>query len=232
MEPRKRILVVEDEVNFRELLRYLLDSAGYALQTAADGLEGLRVFYSWQPDLVLLDIVMPAMDGREMLGRIREMADTPVIMLTALGSEDQKVRALRAGADDYLVKPFGNDELLARVEAVLRRAGRIVGANDTYTDHAIWVDFEHHRVFVRGTSVELSPTEFRLLTALVRNADVVLSAEKLAGLVWRERPAGPGNVRVYVNYLRKKLERNPGRPQLIETVRGFGYRYQPPLSTS
>ena len=225
---KAKILVIDDEENVRELLRYLLDSAGYSLQTASDGDEGLKVFFSWRPDLVLLDVLMPKMDGWSLLGRIRELSDTPVLMLTALGQEHQKVRGLRGGADDYIAKPFGRDELLARVEAILRRTESAPQTEDAYKDEVLHVDFERHRVFARSSQVELSPIEFRLLVALVRSAGVVLSPERLLDLCWGERSGGPGNVRVYINYLRRKLEEDPSSPVLIETVREFGYRYRPP----
>ncbi len=223
-----KILVIDDEEDVRELLRDVVSAAGYAVRTAADDQEGLRVFYAWQPDLVLLDILMPKMDGWTMLERAREMTDVPVIMLTALGQEPSKVRALRHGADDYVAKPIGNQELLARIEAVLRRTKRTGDIDPAYRDRVLFVDFEHHRVAVRGQPIELSPTEFRLLTAMIKNVDIVMSSDRLLTLVWGDKLGGPGSVRVYVNYLRAKLEVDPGDPQLIETVRGFGYRYRRP----
>ena len=171
---------------------------------------------------------MPKMDGWTMLERAREMTDVPVIVLTALGQEPSKVRALRQGADDYLAKSIGNEELLARFEAVLRRTRRTGDFGPVYRFPVLFVDFEHHRVLVRGQPVELSPTEFRLLTAMIMNVDIVMSSDRLLHLVWRDRPDGPGNVRVYINYLRAKLEVEPETRSFIETVRGFGYRYRRP----
>ena len=228
-ETRKaKILVVEDEENVRDLLCYLLDGAGYLTRRSPDGRQGLRTFFSWRPDLVLLDVLMPEMDGWTLLRRVREMSEVPVIMLTALEREDDKVGALRSGADDYLVKPIGRNELLARVNAVLRRTGRISGQDHVYSDAALQLDFEQHRVFVRGLEVHLSPLEFRLLAALVRNAGAVLTPGRLVETCWGEKPAGPANVRVYINFLRKKLEEDSTKPKLIETVREFGYRYRAP----
>ena len=149
-------------------------------------------------------------------------------MLTILGKEDQKVRGLDSGADDYLAKPFGADELMARVRAVLRRARAPSEPQDSYGDPAIRVDFQRHQVYVRGEETELTPLEFRLLAALVLNAGQVLSVERILDTCWGERPGGPMNVRLYVNYLRRKIETDPASPKLIETVREFGYRYRPP----
>ena len=223
-----KILVIDDEKNVRELLSYILESAGYSLRSASDGYEGLTAFFSWRPDLILLDVLMPKMDGWTLLARIRELSNTPVIMLTALGQEHQKVRGLKSGADDYIAKPFGRDELLARVEAVLRRTDGAQQIEDVYKDEVLQVDFQRHLVFVRGRQIELSPIEFRLLGALIRSASVVLSPDRLLDLCWGERSGGPGNVRVDINYLRRKLEESPSSPVLIETVREFGYRYKPP----
>ena len=225
---KAKILVIDDEEIIREVLSRLLESAGYTVRTAADGPEGLRGCFSWQPHLVMLDVLMPGMDGWELLGRIREMSDTPVIMLTALGEEHERVHGLRSGADDYVAKPFGDEELLARVEAVLRRTRERTVVQEVYRDRTLHVDFERHKVFAVGRQVTLTPLEFRLLTGLVRNASVVLDMGRLIDLCWGEKPAGPANLRFQVNSLRKKLERDPTRPQLIETVRGFGHRYRPP----
>ena len=157
------------------------------------------------------------------------MSDKPVIMLTALGAEDEIVRGLEIGADDYLAKPFGEAELLARVRAVLRRTSSpTTGLNEPYIDPEIRVDFQQHQVYVRGQETRLTALEFRLLSALVQNAGEVLSVDRILDECWGERPAGPINVRLFVNYLRKKIEVEPSDPQLVETVREFGYRYRPP----
>ena len=223
-----RVLIIDDEENICELLGYVLEAAGYSVCTAADGGEGLSNFTSWRPDLVLLDVNMPRMNGWKVLERIQEMSDTPVIMLTVLGEEVARVRGLMGGADDYVTKPFSSAELLARVEAVLRRSKAPAKALDVYEDRDIHVDFARHLVSVRGHSVELSPLEFRLFSALVRNAGVVLSPERLLDLCWNDRAAGPTNVRVYISSLRKKLEEDLTNPRLVQTVREFGYRYVAP----
>ena len=222
------ILVVDDQADHRELIRSLLEAAGFSVRTANDGREGLKAFFSAPPDLALLDVRMPGLDGWELLGRIREMSDTPVIMLTALGEESEIVKGLEIGADDYLAKPFGEAEVVARVKAVLRRAGLVSELHEAYRDSVVHVDFERHRVHVRGQETRLTPLEFRLLSAFVRNAGKLLSADRVVDECWGDRPAGPLNVRLLVNYLRNKIEENPGKPELIETVREFGYRYRPP----
>ena len=236
-ESTKRVLLVEDEAGTRELIRTLLEEEGYEVRAAQDGQEGLRAFFQWQPDLVILDIRMPRMDGWELLGRIREVASTPVLMLTALGQSGDVIRGLRGGADDYVVKPVGMAELAARVDAILRRTGpqavRQEPGDDQppdYRDAALLVDRLRHQVYLNGREVELSPQEFRLLATLVAHAGIVLSPQRLLDLCWKEGEAGLEVVRVYIGYLRKKLEDNPRQPRLIETVREFGYRYRPQTS--
>ncbi len=220
------ILVVDDAIDIRDMLRDVLETEGYGVATAANGLEALRVVYQSRPALVISDIAMPEMDGWTFLKRLREFTETPVIMLSALGEERDKVRGLRDGADDYVVKPVMRAELLARVEALLRRA-RSDETEETavYHDAALYVDFERHDVRVRGEAVELSPQEFRLLMALIRHPGAVLSPDRLLELSWGTSEGGPENVRVYIGYLRRKLEPEPDAPPMIETVRGFGYRF-------
>ena len=152
-----------------------------------------------------------------------------MIILTALGREHQKVRGLRSGADDYVVKPFSKAEFLARVKAALRKARPSQEIEERYEDAVLVVDFPRHHVYLKGEKIDLTPQEFRLLGALVRNTNLVMSNNRLLDLCWGEGFGGPENVRVYIGYLRKKLEVDPRRPQLIETVREFGYRYRPPV---
>ena len=220
------VLVVDDEEDLRELTRLTLELAGHRVTVASDGMEGLRIFFSEPPDVVLLDIRMPAMDGWTLLERIREVSDVPVIMLTAYGQEWQKVQGLRGGADDYMVKPVGEQELLARIDAVRRRSTSAQGTRDPYQDAVLSIDFRRHKVYVRSEEVHLSPIEFKLLAIFVQNRDMVLSADQLLDSCWGDRDSGPDSVRVYMNYLRKKLEDDPAKPRLLETVRGFGYRYR------
>ena len=228
-DPKKNVLVVEDDEDVRTLVGTRLRRAGYNVIVAADGLEGLRLFYGNRPDLVLLDVAMPVMDGWQVLERLREVSNVPVLMLTAASEERDKVRGLRGGADDYITKPFAGEELLARVEAALRRAAiqpEESAVND-YRDAELTIDFLRHEVLVRGEAVNLSPTEFRLLGALTRSAGQVLSQDQLLDHVWGEEYAESLDVvRLYIGYLRRKIELDSRNPRLIETVRGFGYRYR------
>jgi DNA-binding response OmpR family regulator len=222
----RRVLVVDDQEDVRDLLVELLGRAGYEVETAPNGREGLRALYATTPDLVLLDVAMPELDGWKTLERIRELTDVPVVMVTARASELEKVRALKAGADDYVTKPFGRQELLARLEAILRRSAARPGAREVYSDGLLTVDFAQRAVSVRGQAVSLTPTEFRLLTAFVEHPNQVLSREQLLELAWDDaRGVSPGQVKLYVGYLRRKL--GVGEDGPIETSRGFGYRYRP-----
>jgi DNA-binding response OmpR family regulator len=207
----------------------LLERAGYTVVEAAHGREGLRALYASPPDLVLLDVSMPELDGWQTLERIRDLSDVPVLMLTARTAELEKVRGLKAGADDYVSKPFGRQELLARVEALLRRAGPREEKPDTYADGLITIDFAQREVNVAGTQLALTPLEFKLLATFVRNPNQVLSSDQLLELVWGDPTGGSrARTKLYVGYLRQKLETAAPGASPIETVRGFGYRYRPP----
>ena len=222
-----KVLVVDDDPDIRELVRELLERAGYQVSSAAGGRDGLRVLYEMRPDLVLLDVSMPELDGWATLARIRDLSEVPVIMLTARTGELEKVRGLKAGADDYVTKPFGRQELLARVEAILRRGGGPPQMVPSYTDAHLSLDFAQRQVLVGGRPVSLTPLEFKLLATFVRHPNQVLSREQLLELVWGD-PYGVSadQVKIYVGYLRKKLGGDvEGGP--IETVRGFGYLYRP-----
>jgi DNA-binding response OmpR family regulator len=225
----RRILVVDDDPDIRGLLRELLDRRGFSVLEAGDGQEALRVFFDDRPDLVVLDVQMPGLDGWKTLERIRELSDVPVVMLTAKATELEKTRGLRAGADDYVTKPFGRQELLARVEALLRRAGGgRADQPDTYSDGFVTIDFSRREVVVGGDGVELTPLEFRLLTAFVRHPNQVLTHEQLLELAWGDVHAARDQVKLYVGYLRKKLSPETPDSVPIETRRGFGYSYRPP----
>jgi DNA-binding response OmpR family regulator len=221
------ILVVDDETDIRGLVHELLQRAGHDVIEAPDGNDALRRFYADKPDLVILDVQMPGLDGWGVLDRIRELSDVPVIMLTARAEELDKVRGLRAGADDYVTKPFGRQELLARVEAHLRRSRDRQEAPPQYADGFVQVDFPQRAVRAGGEDVALTPLEFRLLSAFVRNPNQVLSHDQLVELAW----GGAGSaerdqVKLYVGYLRRKLGEPSDGESPIETVRGFGYRYR------
>jgi DNA-binding response OmpR family regulator len=226
----RRVLVVDDDPDIRGLLRELLDRRGFAVTEARDGHEALRAFYAERPDLVVLDISMPALDGWKTLERIRELSDVPVVMLTARATELEKTRGLQAGADDYVTKPFGRQELLARVEALLRRTSGRTPEQKTYSDGFLTIDFARREVVVRGEPVELTPLEFRLLTAFVRHPNQVLTHDQLLELVWGDARASRDQVKLYVGYLRKKLSPEAVDSAPIETRRGFGYSYRPQRS--
>ena len=228
---KKKILVIDDEDDIRLVVTTRLERAGYVTTVAADGREGLRRFYNDRPDLVILDIAMPEMDGWQVLERIREVSNVPVLMLTAAAQERDKVRGLRGGADDYITKPFSGEEFLARVEAALRRATTSpeISESSVYQDSEVTIDYPKHEVAVRGQPVELTPTEFRLLGTLTENAGRVLSQDQLLDRVWGQDYVESADVvRLYIGYLRRKIERDPSNPKLIETSRGFGYRYRKP----
>ena len=223
-----RILVIDDDADIRGLVAELLGRAGLQVEGAPDGRVGLRAFHRSPPDLVVLDVSMPELDGWQTLERIRDLSDVPVLMLTARGEELERVRGLKAGADDYVVKPFGRQELVARVEALLRRSSAEGGdTHDVYSDPRLTIDFAQRSVMFDGRDVSLTPLEFKLLSAFVRNPRQVLSRDQLLELVWGSAYGVSGDqVKLYVGYLRKKLDPvDPGRVP-IETVRGFGYRYR------
>ena len=227
MKPPPSVLVVDDDPDVRALVSTLLGRAGYLVTEAPDGRAALKALYGQRPDLVVLDVNMPDLDGWATLERIRDLSDVPVVMLSARGEELEKVRALRAGADDYVTKPFGRQELLARVESVLRRA---VGSvpKETYSDAFLTVDFAERRLTVGERSVELTPLEFKLLATFVEHPNQLLDHGQLLELVWGgERGTSRDQVKLYVGYLRKKLADAGAQPGAIETVRGFGYRYSP-----
>ena len=226
--PSPRVLVIDDDDDIRGLVVELLLRAGLDVDQAADGRAGLRAFHRSPADLVVLDVSMPELDGWETLERIRDLSDAPVIMLTARGAELERVRGLQAGADDYMVKPFGRQELVARVQALLRRS-RSTGEDrhEVYSDDRLTIDFAQRAVTYDGRDVTLTPLEFKLLSAFVRHPRQVLSREQLLELVWGDAYGVSGDqVKLYVGYLRRKLDPEQPESVPIETVRGFGYRYE------
>ncbi|MBT3942822.1 MAG: response regulator transcription factor [Chloroflexi bacterium] len=229
MNSNTSVLVVEDEPEILELISTLLRLENLDVMTASSGEEGLRAFFQRRPDLAILDIGLPGMSGIDLCGRIREVSEMPVIFLSAFGDEADRVKGLRMGADDYMVKPFGADELKARVAAVLRRAAMPAVGEDRsdFTDGEVLIDHGAHTVVVRGEPVSLTPLEYRMLSVLSGHRGQVLSQDRLLDLVWGAdaMEAAPESVRLCVSHLRSKIEANPRRPKLVETVRGFGYRY-------
>jgi two-component system KDP operon response regulator KdpE len=223
-----KILVIEDDQSIASLMQLQLENKGYQVKLAYDGVEGLRQAYAWQPELVVLDIMMPDMDGWTVCERLRELSDIPIIFVTAVGKETDIVRGLEMGADDYLVKPFSPRELLARIEAVLRRStsgGIFAIEARTYENGPLSVNLENRQVKLNNTPVDLTPIEFKLLSTFIRNEDKVLTHRFLLSQVW-----GPAYeeerqyLKLYVWYLRQKIEEDPSDPQLILTERGVGYR--------
>ncbi len=227
MNARVRILVVDDDADIRRLLRELLERIGYTVDEAEDGKTALRKLFANAPSLVILDVTMPELDGYQTLERIRDLSDVPVLMLTARTQELEKVRGLSAGADDYVAKPFGRQELLARVQALLRRSGGQSEVIEAYGDAFTQVDYAQRQVKVQGRDVQLTPLEFKLLSAFVQNPNQVLSRDQLLELVWGDPYGVSGDqVKLYVGYLRRKLVPDAPQTAPIETVRGFGYRYR------
>ena len=219
----ERILVVDDEPQIRRALRTALSGHGYVVELAEDGETALTMLAARPPDAVVLDLVMPGVDGLEVVRLTRQWSRLPIIVLSARGQERDKVEALDLGADDYLTKPFGMDELLARVRAALRRAGPV--APTIFTVGDVTIDLARHVVTRQGVEIHLTPTEYDLLRVLATDADKVLTHRQLLERVWGAYAADNSQqLRVYINYLRKKLELDLARPVLIVTEPGVGYR--------
>jgi len=228
----KKILVVDDEPTFVRLVSKTLTHKGYEVLTAGDGQEALRLMFAHQPDLVLLDVVMPKMDGWQTCSRIREMSDVPIVILTGQQkSEADIVRGLDYGADDYLIKPVGSRELVARVRAILRRAelpSSLEAKKEiTYSDTFLTVNIAERKVIVDGERVRLTPTEFKLFALLLENAGRVLTHKQLLEKVWGwEYVDDIDHVRIYIWHLRQKIEPDPAHPRYIIAEPGVGYYFQ------
>ena len=228
MAEGRRILLVDDEPDLRDAVRVYLEMHGYSVLQAADGQEAVEKVRTTLPDLVVLDVMMPVMDGIATLQQLRTLSAVPVIMLTVKGDEDDKVRALRLGADDYVTKPFSQRELLARIESVLRRAAQpaVLPQDTIVVDDDLTIDFARNRVIVRGKEEPLTATEHRLLYHLVTNAGRLMPSEILLARVWGpEYREEEHYVRLYVSYLRNKIEPDPAHPRYILTEKGLGYRF-------
>jgi DNA-binding response OmpR family regulator len=223
-----RILVVDDEPRYREIIRFNLEAAGYDVTTAGSGEEALDAFGRQERSLILLDVMLPGIDGFEVLRRIRDRSSTPVIMLTAKGAEEDKVQGLRLGADDYVTKPFSAQELLARVEAVLRRA-QPTQRDDRIEIGDLRIDQAQKQVTLAGRDLRLSPTEYRLLVHMAEQAGVVLSRDELLTHVWGEAYKGEDEIlRVTLWRLRQKLADDPSAPRYVVTRPGLGYMLAKP----
>lgn len=221
------VLVVEDEAAVRRFLKAGLPAHGYRVIEAETGAAALRDAAQYVPELVLLDLGLPDMDGLEVAKKLRAWSRVPIVVISARGQEAKKVEALDAGADDYLTKPFGFPELLARMRAALRRATAPAGAGlaTVFESGPLRMDLERRRVFVNGEEVKLTPTEYRLLATLVKHAGRVVTHRQLLGEVWGPwSPEQNRYLRVYMTHLRRKLEPDPAAPVLFETEAGVGYR--------
>ncbi len=223
------VLVVDDEKPLRDFVRRNLEVRGYHVFSAANGLEALAIFERERIDLIILDLMMPHLDGLEVTRRLREVSTVPIIVLSALDEESDKVRAFDLGADDYLTKPFGVEELLGRVKAVLRRARWATAGpqGERLVRGEICVDLENHRVTVSGREISLTPTEYNLLVFLMRNAGKVLPHTLILQQVWGPQYGNEAEyLRVYIGRLRRKIEADPLHPRYLHTEHGVGYRFQ------
>lgn len=227
---KSKVLFIDDDHELCELIQLMLTEMGFEVEVANNGLAGLQKAYSFKPDVIVLDVMMPNMDGWQTCARFREMTDVPIIMLTALGSQEEVIKGLNLGADDYLVKPVTANELAARIKAVLRRVSR--SDNNGHRKEAILsqdnlvIDLDKYEVTLSGERVDLSPTEFKLLSVLVKYKGRVLPHEFLLTEVWGVEYIGEIDyLRLYISYLRRKLEVDPSNPALIHNEWGIGYRF-------
>ncbi|MBI2871909.1 MAG: response regulator transcription factor [Chloroflexi bacterium] len=220
------VLVVDDEAYVTEMLKEWLEEEGYRACTASNATEGLKLFYDCHPDAVVVDLLMPGMDGFQLIGRIRELSQAPVLVLTALSGDDDIVRGLDLGADEYVVKPVSRNSFLARVRSLLRRGSQEGEETGSYTDPVLSLDTSTHSVSVKGQEVHLSPLEFRLLAYLVHHRHRVVTHDELLNRVWGSELGSLESLKWYTSSLRRKLE--AGSPGLVVNVRTVGYRYLPP----
>lgn len=222
-----KLLIVEDDDTVRETLALNLRGEGYQVDTAADGEAGLELARHGDHDLIVLDVMLPKLDGLTVCRIVRRESDVPIILLTARGTETDKIVGLETGADDYVVKPFSLGELLARVRAALRRGRAIKSASNELSAGALQLDLVARKVFQRELELQLAPREFDLLATLMRNEGAVLSRDLLLASVWGDDFIGDARtVDVHIRWLREKIEQDPSNPELITTVRGVGYRFE------
>ncbi|VBB07067.1 transcriptional regulatory protein c terminal [Lucifera butyrica] len=223
MDQQLKVLVIDDELQLRRLLKVSLEGQGYKLSEAVNGQDGLLAAAAYKPDIVLLDLGLPDMDGKEVVRRIREWSRVPILILSARDQEQEKVEALDAGADDYLTKPFGISELMARIRVSLRHASP--GSDDSRLECGdLIIDLTKREVTLSGKEVKLTPTEYDLLKVLAQNAGKVLTHRQLLKLVWGVESDDNQYIRVYIGQLRRKIEENPAQPRYITTESGIGYR--------
>ncbi|MFO0574750.1 MAG: response regulator [Polyangia bacterium] len=224
-EPKTQILVIEDEPSLRRFLAVTLEANDYQVVEAGTARRGLELFAEGPPQLVLLDLGLPDGDGVELTQQLRGFSQVPIIVLSARGDESVKIRALDAGADDYLTKPFAVGELLARLRVALRHSARVGPSDPVFTAGELRVDLSRRQVFRGGEEVHLTPIEYRILTVLLQSAGKVVTHKHLLTTVWGPRHAGEVHyLRVYMAQLRQKLEADPNHPRLLLTEAGVGYR--------
>lgn len=225
----KKILVIDDDVNLGQAIKMTFARAGAEVFTAVDGRDGLRQFYEHRPDLVILDVRMPDIDGWETCRQIRLLSNIPIIMLTTMDKDEDVLRGFDYGADDFVTKPFSREVLLARARAVLRRV-ELLNEADTqslYSDGYLSIDLRKRRILVNGESIQLTATEFRLLAYLLHNAGQILTYQNILDKVWGwEYQDSIDYVHVYISHLRRKLEVDPRSPKYVLTERGVGYRFE------
>ncbi|MEW6401952.1 MAG: response regulator transcription factor [Chloroflexota bacterium] len=227
----KKVLIIDDDADLRQVASLIFKKVGAQVMTASDGLDGFSKLFTFQPDLIVLDVMMPGNDGFDICQRIRQVSNAPLIMLTALNQEQEMLLGLNAGADDFLSKPFNPDILVARARTILRRMEASNGDNGTfnYNDGRLSIDIEKHHVVVNGKRVKLTPLEFRLLVFLARNAGKVLTFEKILTHVWGADYEGSMDyVHVYISHLRRKIEEDVKSPRYLLTIHGIGYIFEKP----
>lgn len=224
MNNAARILIIEDELQIRKLLKVSLNAHGYDLEEAANGKDGVNRAATFKPDLLIIDLGLPDIDGKEVVKQIREWSETPIIILTARDQEQEKIEALDSGADDYMTKPFGVGELLARMRVCLRRAAT-VEQQPVLACGGLVVDLQQRRVTVEGDEVKLTPTEYEIIKMMMQHAGKVITHKQLLKAVWGNAYQQDTHyIRVYIAQLRRKIEQNPTQPRYIITESGVGYR--------
>jgi two-component system KDP operon response regulator KdpE len=224
MNNAARILIIEDELQIRKLLKVSLNAHGYDLEEAANGKDGVNRAATFKPDLLIIDLGLPDIDGKEVVKQIREWSETPIIILTARDQEQEKIEALDSGADDYMTKPFGVGELLARMRVCLRRAATIE-QQPVLVCGGLVVDLQQRRVTVEGDEVKLTPTEYEIIKMMMQHAGKVITHKQLLKAVWGNAYQQDTHyIRVYIGQLRRKIEQNPTQPRYIITESGVGYR--------